>query len=162
LKELQSKIDGASRAIESQANAAEVARDAIEELREVVSPLLAAVADNGEVSQLGVRALKNAVDRKQALANDPQLTDEQRQILTRDWELRIQATTDAVGELERERIKFHQLMLYLQNQEHFIGELEAIKKQDEVIKTIKDLAKALGDMSVDVNNIITSLTRPGV
>ncbi|MGD1037860.1 MAG: hypothetical protein ABR878_11830 [Roseiarcus sp.] len=162
LKELKSRIDAASQSITAQANAPQVAQDAIEELRGVVMPLLAAVADNGEVAQLGRKALNNANARKKALASNPQLTEEQRQLLTDAWELRIKATTAAVADLEKERMKFLQLMTYLQNQELFIAELAAIQQQDEVIKTIKELAKALSETSDDVSNIMASFNKPGV
>src|SRR4051812_43828000 len=81
LKELKSKIDGAGSIIDKKGNAAEAARESIQEMRAIVGPLLAAVADNGEVSQLSARTLKNAKDRKEMLERDTRFTPEERRRL---------------------------------------------------------------------------------
>src|ERR1700724_1801592 len=48
------------------------------ELRDLVSSLLGAVADNGEVAQLGAKALEHARAKQKSLAADTRYTPEQR------------------------------------------------------------------------------------
>jgi chromosome segregation ATPase len=161
LKGLKDRIDGATSVINKRADAANVAKDSIEELRAIVSPLLAAVADNGEISQLGVKALNNAINRKTALERDMRFTPDERQRLVAAWEVRIKATADANAELEKARAKFLQLMYTLQTKEDLIGEWAAIAAQDEVIAAIRDLTTALKETSVDVKNFIALLEGTG-
>jgi DNA-binding FrmR family transcriptional regulator len=161
LRELKGKIDTAEQVIERKGNAPEVARQTIEAMRAIVSPLLATVADNGDISQLGARALKNAKDRKAALEKDARFSPEDRQKLANAWEARIKATSDALGELEKVRLKFFEVMTNLQSKEDLIGEWAAIKAQDEVIAAIRQLTKSLKETSADVQNFIATLEAPG-
>ena len=78
LKELKSKIDGAGAVLTKRANAPAAAQEAIAEMRAVVSPLLSAVADNGDLAQLGSTALKNATDRRRALETDGRFSPDDR------------------------------------------------------------------------------------
>ena len=161
MKGLANKIDSAGSTINKKAGAADVAREAIEELRSVVSPLLAAVADNGEISQLGAKALKNAMDRKAVLERDTRFTPEERQRLVAAWDTRIKATAEANAELEKARAKFLALMYTLQTKEDLIGEWAAIAAQDEVINAIRELTAALNETSADVKNFIAFLEGAG-
>jgi hypothetical protein len=161
LKGLKSKLDSAGEIINKKASAADVARSAIEELRAVVSPLLAAVADNGEISQLAAKALKNATDRKATIERDPRFTPDERQRLVAAWDIRIKATAEANAELEKARAKFLALMYTLQTKEDLIGEWAAIAAQDEVINATRELTTALNATSVDVKNFIAFLEGAG-
>jgi uncharacterized coiled-coil DUF342 family protein len=161
MKGLASKIDNAGSTINKKADAADVARKTIEELRSVVSPLLAVVADNGEISQLGAKALKNAMVRKAALERDTRFTPEERQKLVAAWDARIKATMEANAELEKARAKFLALMYTLQTKEDLIGEWAAIAAQDEVIDAIRELTAALNETSADVKNFIAFLEGTG-
>jgi len=161
LKGLKGRLDSAGDLINRKARAADVARSAIEELRAVVSPLLAAVADNGEISQLGVKALKNATDRRAAIEHDLRFTPDERQRLAAAWDVRIKATAEANAELDKARAKFLALMYTLQTKEDLIGEWAAIAAQDEVINAIHELTTALNETSVDVKNFIALLEGAG-
>jgi len=161
LKGLKDKIDGASGLINKKADAADVARSTIEELRAIVSPLLAAVADNGDIAQLAAKALNNAVARKTALERDMRFTPDERQRLVAAWDIRIKATADANAELEKARTKFLQLMYVLQTKEDLIGEWAAIAAHDEVINAVRELTVALNQTSVDVKNFIAFLEGVG-
>jgi septal ring factor EnvC (AmiA/AmiB activator) len=161
LKGLKDRIDSASSLINKKADAADVARSTIEELRAIVSPLLAAVADNGDIAQLAAKALNNAVARKTALEHDMRFTPDERQRLVAAWDIRIKATADANAELEKARAKFLQLMYVLQTKEDLIGEWAAIAAQDEVINAVRDLTVALNQTSVDVKNFIALLEGVG-
>ena len=161
LKELKSKIDGAGAVLTKRANAPAAAQEAIAEMRAVVSPLLAAVADNGDLAQLGTKALKNATDRKKALESDGRFSPDDRAKLVEAWDKRIKETGDALAELEKARVKFLQLLTTLQSKEDLIGEWAALKAQDEVIATIRQLTQALSETSVEVKNFIAWLESPG-
>jgi hypothetical protein len=162
LKGLKGKLDSAGDVINKKASAADVARDAIEELRAVVSPLLAAVADNGEISQLAAKALKNANDRRSAIERDMRFTPDERQRLVAAWDVRIKATAEANAELDKARAKFLALMYTLQTKEDLIGEWAAIAAQDEVVTAVRELTRALNETSVDVKNFIALLEGTGV
>lgn len=127
-----------------------------------MSPLLAAVADNGEVSKLGKKALDNAIERKKAIEHDPRIPAEDKKNLANAWQQRIDATRAAIAGLEKARKRFLQLMYALQSKEVVIGEWEALKAQDEIVATIKQLTKSLEETSNDVSNFIASFERPGV
>jgi len=161
LKSLKGKIDNAGDVINQKAGAADVARAAVEELRAIVSPLLAAVADNGEISQLAMKALKNASDRRAALERDMRFTPDERARLVAAWDVRIKATAEANVELEKARSKFLQLMYTLQTKEDLIGEWAAIAAQDEVINAMHELTAALNETSTDVKNFIALLEGAG-
>jgi chromosome segregation ATPase len=161
LKDLKSKIDNAGIAMNQKADAPEVARQAIEDMRAVVSPLLAAVADNSDIAKLGAKALKNATDRKAALERNPHFTPEERQKLVDAWAKRIKTTADEMAELDKARAKFLKLMTALQDKEELIGEWAAIRAQDEVIATIRQLTQTLNETSADVSNFIAGLESPG-
>lgn len=161
LKDLKSKIDNAGIAMNQKADAPEVARQAIEDMRAVVSPLLAAVADNSDIAKLGAKALKNATDRKAALERNPHFTPEERQKLVDAWAKRIKTTTDEMAELDKARAKFLKLMTALQDKEELIGEWAAIRAQDEVISAIRQLTQTLNETSADVSNFIAGLESPG-
>jgi hypothetical protein len=160
LKGLAGKIDSAGSTINKKANA-DVAREAVEELRSVVSPLLATVADNGEIAELGAKALKNAKDRRAALERDLRFSPEERQRLVSAWDARIKATAEANAELEKARAKFLALMYTLQTKEDLIGEWAAIAAQDEVINAIRELTAALNETSVEVKNFVALLEGSG-
>jgi len=161
LKDLKSKIDNAGIAMNQKADAPEVARQAIEDMRAVVSPLLAAVADNSDIAKLGAKALKNATDRKAALERNPHFTPEERQKLVDAWAKRIKTTADEMAELDKARAKFLKLMTALQDKEELIGEWAAIRAQDEVIAAIRQLTQTLNETSADVSNFIAGLESPG-
>jgi hypothetical protein len=161
LKELKIKIDGAGAVLTKRANAPAAAQEAIAEMRAIVSPLLAAVADNGDLAQLGTTALKNATDRRKALETDGRFSPEDRLKLVEAWDKRIKETGDALAELEKARVKFLQLLTTLQSKEDLIGEWAALKAQDEVIATIRQLTQALSETSVEVKNFIAWLESPG-
>ena len=75
--ELNKRIAASAKAIDEATDPAASRRE-IAELRDLVSSLLGAVADNGEVAQLGAKALEHARAKQKSLAADTRYTPEQR------------------------------------------------------------------------------------
>jgi hypothetical protein len=160
LLSLKKRIDD-SKSIAAERAGGEAWRKEIEELRALVSGLLGAVADNGEVSQLGASALKNARTKLETLSRDPRFTAEERKTLTDAWAALIDRTEQATRELDKARVKFADLLRMLQNKEDYIAELIAVAQQEEIVKTIRQLTEELNNTSIILNNIIKSLSAPG-
>jgi DNA-binding FadR family transcriptional regulator len=160
LKEFNKTINSTVALVKQKANAEEQARQTIVELRTIISPLLAQVADNGEIAELGERVLKNAIDRKKLLEQDPRVPEEDRPKLVAAWEQRIQRSREAKAELEKARLRFLDVMTLLQSKEFVIGEWAAIRAHDEALAAIEKLTVALNETSSDVDKFIAWLEVP--
>jgi hypothetical protein len=160
LKDLKVKIEEAGKTISDKADAPEQARRTIDDMRAVLSPLLAAVADNGEVGQLGVKALKNAIDRKASLERDQRFTPEDRQRLVDAWAKRVKSTGEAVAELQKARTTLLKAMITLQTKEDLMAEWAALQSQDEVVAIVKQLAQSFNETSANIQNFIALLEAP--
>ena len=160
LKDLKVRIDEAGKAINDKADAPAQARRTIEDMRAVLSPLLAAVADNGEIGQLGVKALKNALDRKASLERDQRFTPEDRQRLVDAWAKRVKSTREAVDELEKARMTLLKAMITLQTKEDLMAEWAALEAQDEVVAVVKQLTQSFTETSANIQNFIALLEAP--
>src|SRR5438105_3396131 len=78
--DLSKKFEDSAQTIEH-LSSAEAARKEIEELREHVGKLLAAVADNGAVWSLGTKALRRAEDKLKSLDQETRYKQEDKQFL---------------------------------------------------------------------------------
>src|ERR1700681_3110600 len=112
LDELKKTFLDLSRRIETSAKAIDKATDPaasrkeIADLREIVSALLGAVADNGDVARLGAKALEHARAKQKSIADETRYTAEQRAFLLRQWERLARETEAATGELDNARSRF--------------------------------------------------------
>jgi chromosome segregation ATPase len=139
----------------------EKARTEIGKLRETVSTLLGAVADNGPVSQLGVKALDHIRDKLRTLSRDNRFKPEERQYLIDQWR-KLEAQTDsATRELEDARAQFAGLLQTLQQNEDFIGELLEIRQAEKALEVIRHLTNDIRDASTQLNKLIGGIKPPG-
>ena len=137
------------------------ARAEIDSLRQDVSTLLAAVADNGPIAQLGAKALNHIHDKLRALAQDGRFKPEERQYLLDQWQ-RLQAQTeDATKELQDARAQFAGLLQTLQSNEDFIGELIEIRQAEKALEVIRHLTHDIRDASAQLNKLIGGIKPPG-
>jgi chromosome segregation ATPase len=139
----------------------ESSRQEVAQLREIVTQLLAAVADNGTVAQLGDKALKHAQDKLAALQHDDRFTADQRKHLIEEWTKLQKEIGDARGELETARGQFAGLLRTLQLADDYVAELIEIRQGKEALKVVKDLAKQLHDASSMLSNFINAINAPG-
>jgi chromosome segregation ATPase len=138
------------------------ARGAIDQLREQLSTLLAAVSDNGPVSQLGSKALQHIHSKLRTLAQEQRFKPEERQFLIAQWQ-RLDAETEAAAkELGDARAQFAGLLQVLQSNEDFIDELVEIRQADKAVEVIRNLTKNIRDASAQLNKLIGSIKPPGV
>lgn len=139
----------------------EKARAEIDKLRESVSALLGSVADNGPVSQLGVKALDHIHDKLKTLAQDNRFKPEERQFLIDQWKNLETQTEGAAKELDDARAQFAGLLHTLQDNEDFIGELIEIRQAAKALEVIRQLTHDIRDASAQLNKLIGGIKPPG-
>jgi len=137
------------------------ARAEIDQLREEVSALLGAVADNGPVSQLGVKALAHIHDKLRQLQQDTRFKPEERQYLIGQWQDLQRQTEAATKELDDARGQFAGLLQILQQNEDFIGELLEIRQAERALEVIRSLSHDIRDASNQLNKLIGGIKPPG-
>jgi DNA repair exonuclease SbcCD ATPase subunit len=159
--ELSKKFEDSAQTID-RLSSAEDARKEIEELREHVSKLLAAVADNGTVWSLGSKALKRAEDKLKSLEAETRFKQEDRQFLIDRWRELKTATEAAIKELDGARRDFAELLRKLQTNEDFIDELLQIREQQRALEVIHSLSDGIRDASAKLKKLLDGIKTPGV
>jgi len=159
--DLSKRIDDSAQTMGRSQNA-EAARREIEELRAHVGALLGAVADNGTVWNLGAKALRRAEDKLKALDQETRYKPEEKQFLIQRWrELKV-ATEGAIGELEKARKDFAELLRTLQTNEDFIDELLQVREHEKALEVIQRLTDGIRDASDKLKKLLTTIKPPGV
>jgi len=159
--DLNKKIQDSATTIDGTTDVAQ-ARAEIDQLRAEVSTLLAAVADNGPVSQLGAKALGHIHDKIKELQQDTRFKPEERQFLMGQWQ-QLQTQTEAADkELGDARAQFAGLLQTLQQNEDFIGELVEIRQAEKALEVIRSLSHDIRDASNQLNRLIGGIKPPGV
>jgi chromosome segregation ATPase len=167
LEEFQKSVPDLNRKIQESASTIDAATDIakarveIDELRDEVSTLLGAVADNGPVSQLGAKALSHINDKLRQLPQDARYKPEERQFLIDQWQQLKTQTEAATKELDDARAKFSGLLQVLQENEDFIGELIEIRQAEKALEVIRSLSHDIRDASNQLNKLIGGIKPPG-
>jgi DNA repair exonuclease SbcCD ATPase subunit len=159
--ELSKKFEDSAKTIDH-LSSAEGARREIEELREHVSKLLEAVADNGTVWTLGTKALKRAEEKLRSLEAETRFKPEDRQFLIERWRELKAATEAAIKELDGARKDFAELLRKLQTNEDFIDELLQIREHRRALEVIHALSDGIRDASDKLKKLLGSIKTPGV
>jgi DNA repair exonuclease SbcCD ATPase subunit len=157
--ELNKRIEESARAIDG-ATDPQASRKEIAELRELVGSLLGAVADNGDVAQLGAKALEHARAKQKSLAAETRFTPEQRAFLLKQWDRVARETEAATTELDNARGRFAKVLRTLQTNDDYVAELMEIRQGEEALKVVRDLAKQIHEASDMLNNFINTITPP--
>lgn len=157
--DLNKRIDSSAKAIDNATDPV-ASRKELDDLRAIVSTLLGSVADNGEVAQLGAKALAHARAKEKSLREDTRFTQEQRDFLLRQWEKLAHDTEAATAELDAARARFANVLRTLQTNDDYIDELMEIRQGNEALKVVRDLAKQIHEASDMLTNFINSLTPP--
>jgi chromosome segregation ATPase len=157
--DLNKRIEQSAKAID-RATDPQASRQEIAELRELVGSLLGAVADNGEVAQLGARALEHARAKQKSLAGETRFSAEQRAFLLKQWDRIARETEAATSELDSARGRFAKVLRALQTNDDYVAELMEIRQGEEALKVVRDLAKQIHEASDMLNNFINTLTPP--
>lgn len=158
--DLGQRIDDGAKSIDGLTDV-QRARKEIEELRAVVGSLLGAVADNGEVSKLGAKALDRAQEKIRSLENDTRFKPEDRKFLIEQWRKIKDETERASGELSAARQEFAGLLRTLQANEDFIDELVQIRQANRAIEVIRQLTTQIRSASGKLKTVIGSIRAPG-
>jgi chromosome segregation ATPase len=157
--DLNKRIEESAKSID-RATDPQASRKEIAELRDLVGSLLGAVADNGEVAQLGAKALDHARAKQKSLAAETRYSAEQRAFLLKQWDRIARDTEAATAELDTARARFAKVLRTLQTNDDYVGELMEIRQGEEALKVVRDLAKQIHEASDMLNNFINTLTPP--
>jgi DNA repair exonuclease SbcCD ATPase subunit len=158
--DLNRRIQDSAASIDQTSDVAK-ARAEIDQLRAEVSTLLGAVADNGPVSQLGVKALGHIRDKLKQLQQDTRFKPEERQYLVGQWQQLEGQTEAATKELDDARAQFAGLLQTLQQNEDFIAELLEIRQAERALEVIRSLSHDIRDASNQLNKLIGGIKPPG-
>ena len=158
--DLSKKFQDSAQSID-RLESAEAARKEIEELRGHVGRLLGAVADNGTVWSLGVKALSRAEEKLKSLEQETRYKPEDKAFLIERWrELKV-ATESAIRELEGARRDFADLLRKLQTSEDFIDELLQIREHQRALEVIHGLTDGIRDASDKLKKLLGTIKTPG-
>ena len=158
--DLSKKFEESAQSID-RLESAEAARKEIEDLREHVGRLLGAVADNGTVWSLGVKALSRAEDKLKSLEQETRYKPEDKQFLIERWRELKGATESAIRELEGARKDFAELLRKLQTSEDFIDELLQIREHQRALEVIHKLTDGIRDASDKLKKLLGAIKTPG-
>lgn len=158
--DLSKKFEDSAKSID-RLSSAEAARKEIEELRDHVSRLLGAVADNGPVFSLGSKALSRAEDKLKSLEAETRYRQEDKQFLIERWRELKGATEGAIRELEGARKDFADLLRKLQTSEDFIDELLQIREHQRALDVIHQLTDGIRDASDKLKKLLGTIKTPG-
>jgi chromosome segregation ATPase len=168
LEDFQKSVPDLNKSIQDSASAIDTATDInkaradIDQLRQQVSSLLAAVSDNGAVSQLGVKALDHVHAKLKMLAQEQRFKPEERQFLIDQWQALQVQTESATKDLGDARTQFAGLLQTLQSNEDFIDELVEIRQAQKAIDVMRQLTQNIRDASTQINKLIGAIKPPGV
>jgi DNA repair exonuclease SbcCD ATPase subunit len=158
--DLSKKFEDSAQTID-RLNSAEAARQEIEELRDAVGQLLAAVADNGTVWSLGAKALSHAEAKLKSLEQETRYKQEDKEFLLERWRDLKLATEGAIRELESARKDFAELLRKLQTSEDFIDELLQIREHQRALDVIHKLTDGIRDASDKLKKLLGTIKTPG-
>ena len=159
--EVGRQIDESAKSIDT-IKSPEQGRKSIEELRGQVAKLLDAVADNGEISRLGVKALALAEEKLKSLDRETRFKPEEKQYLVNRWRELRAATETAIRDLDGARKDFADLLRSLQTSEDYIDELLQIREHEKALQVIHQLSDGIRDASVKLKKLLGSIKPPGV
>jgi chromosome segregation ATPase len=168
LEDFQKSVPDLNKSIQDSASAIDAATDIdkaradIDQLRQQVSSLLAAVSDNGPVSQLGVKALDHIHAKLKMLSQEQRFKPEERQFLVDQWQALQVQTESATKDLGDARAQFAGLLQTLQSNEDFIDELVEIRQAQKAIDVMRHLTQNIRDASTQLNKLIGAIKPPGV
>jgi hypothetical protein len=155
------KIDESAKSIDA-IKSPEEGRKSIEELRGQVAKLLDAVADNGEISKLGVKALGLAEEKLKSLERETRFKPEEKQYLVNRWRELRAATEAAIRDLDGARKDFADLLRSMQTSEDYIDELMQIREHEKALQVIHQLSDGIRDASVKLKKLLSTIKPPGV
>jgi DNA repair exonuclease SbcCD ATPase subunit len=158
--DLNKKIQDGAATIDGTTDVAKARAD-IDALRNEVSALLGAVADNGPMSQLGAKALDHIHAKLKQLSQEQRFKPEERQYLIQQWQQLESQTEAADKDLDTARAQFVTLLQTLQQNEDFIGELLEIRQAEKALEVIRGLTQNIRDASSQLNKLIGSIKPPG-
>ena len=161
LETLRKKIDQAQGDLEKLTKP-ELARKEIEQLQALVAETLGIVADNGELPQLGFKALNYAREKYDTLGKETKYPDAVKNELLAGWKARIKALEEATTELSTASQEFLRLLRTVQTKGDVAGEWAELAQADKMINVIRDLAAEVRSASAVLKAYLRTLESPGM
>ena len=159
--EVGRQIDESAKTIDA-IKSPEEGRKSIVELRDQVGRLLDAVADNGDISKLGARALSLSEEKLRTLDRETRFKPEEKAYLVNRWRELRAATEAAIRDLDGARKDFAELLRSLQTSEDYIDELMQIREHEKALQVIHQLSEGIRDASVKLKKLLGTIKPPGV
>jgi hypothetical protein len=159
--EIGRNIDESAKSIDA-IKSPEQGRKSIEDLRGQVSKLLGAVADNGEISALGAKALALAEEKLKSLERETRFKPEEKQYLVNRWRELRTATEAAIKDLDIARKDFAELLRSLQTSEDYIDELMQIREHEKALQVIHQLSDGIREASIRLKKLLGTIKPPSV
>jgi Mg2+ and Co2+ transporter CorA len=160
ITDLSQKIDEGAKTIDGMTEV-DKARKEIVEMRAAVGTLLASVADNGTVAQLGAKALNRTKEKLRGLEQESRFKPEERQYLIERWRELNQATERATEELGEARKQLVEILRTLQSNEDFIDELVELRQSKKALEIIRQLTASIRGASDKLKTLIGGIKPPG-
>jgi Mg2+ and Co2+ transporter CorA len=160
ITDLSQKIDEGAKTIDGMTEV-DKARKEIVEMRAAVGTLLANVADNGTVAQLGTKALTRTREKLRSLEQESRFKPEERQYLIERWRELNQATERATEELGEARKQLVEILRTLQSNEDFIDELVELRQSKKALEIIRQLTASIRGASDKLKTLIGGIKPPG-
>lgn len=136
------------------------ARAQIEQMQAAVAEVLAAVADNGKVSELGSKALGFA-DTKLKQLGDSKFSGDERKTLLEGWQkiqADLQGEVNALGSVRRE---LSGLLRTIQSRGDFFAELQALDDGKRMLSVVRELADEMRRSTESLRGALRSTGQPG-
>jgi Mg2+ and Co2+ transporter CorA len=160
ITDLSQKIDEGAKTIDGMTEV-DKARKEIVEMRAAVGTLLANVADNGTVAQLGTKALTRTREKLRSLEQESRFKPEERQFLIERWRELNLATERATEELGEARKQLVEILRTLQSNEDFIDELVELRESKKALEIIRALSSSIRGASDKLKTLIGGIKPPG-
>jgi Mg2+ and Co2+ transporter CorA len=160
ITDLSQKIDEGAKSIDGMTEV-DKARKEIVAMRAAVGTLLASVADNGTVAQLGTKALNRTREKLRSLEQESRFKPEERQYLIERWRELNQATERATEELGEARKQLVEILRTLQSNEDFIDELVELRESKKALEIIRQLTTNIRGASDKLKTLIGGIKPPG-
>lgn len=160
ITELSKKIDESAQTIDRMTEV-DKARHEIAEMRAAVGTLLASVADNGIVAELGAKAVNRTREKLRRLEQEQRFKPEERQYLIERWRELDRETGRATEELGEARKQLVELLRTLQSNEDFIDELVELRESSKALEIIRALSSSIRGASDRLKTLIGGIKPPG-
>lgn len=159
LERLNGKINESAKEIDRLSDP-KAARAQIEQMQANVAEALAAVADNGKVSELGRKAVAFAQGKLKQL-NESKFSGDERSTLVDGWGKIASDLQGEVNALASVRRELSGLLRTIQSRGDFFAELQALDDGKRMLSVVRELADEIRRTSDQLRTVLRGQGQPG-